>query len=436
MKTTSNIIAMTILALILAVPAAAQQTHEIRTKAGRYWRGALQDVVLVKYEESRVAMEMTGRLVRVGDLFVTIEGDIAGELRQKTIFRDDILSMSTVSSDAAASTTVKKRTKRRTGSTGSSTTAPASADADADSQLGVLVLPLKGPVGESFRKEEIIKIGEKADEYGQGQIIVLIIESNGGSAFESMHIANEINKIKKRHRVVAWIKKAISAGCQTAMCCDEIYFTTTGSAGAVTTWNPGTGQSIKGDDLQRAMDHLAKIAEESGYHKSIAYAMKTNTAMCSYDKDPETGEVTFHHDLSGEFKLSNADQNLSFTSSVAEHCGFSKGTADTEEDLAELLDLPRWHEIDDYGRRIAKEWQDTVDRAKEEIPMLSQRYGYKATGSGDIRTVIGTRISLLKQMVRWHRRCPNVAQQQLPPVETLEREIEELQKQLADMRRR
>ncbi|MHC5025078.1 MAG: hypothetical protein ACYTGG_14440, partial [Planctomycetota bacterium] len=215
---------------------------------------------------------------------------------------------------------------------------------------------------------------------------------------------------------------------------NEIYFMTEGSAGAVTTHAGGV--SIKGEDLRKSMEHLAKVAERSGYSPYIAYSMKTNSAMCSYDKDPETGEITWYNDLSGEFILSDADSNLSFTSSTALHCGFSKGTADTEEELAALLDLPEWCEVNDYGRRLGEGWKATVKKAEEQIPRLLARRGYyKTAGSAEER--IGALIKINKELIQWWNRCPNVMyMNQLPSKEVIEREIKQLQKQLADLRRR
>ena len=162
--------------------------------------------------------------------------------------------------------------------------------------------------------------------------------------------------------------------------------------------------------------------------------MKTNSAMCSYDKDPETGEVTWYGDMSGEVILSDDDSNLSFTSSSALKCGFSKGTADTEEELAKLLDLPKWHEVSGYGRKLAKKWQDTVKQAEEEIPRLIIRRGYWKS-SGDEVERIGAMIQIDQRLIRWWDRCPNIAQMHLPEKRILEREIVEYRKTLADLRR-
>ena len=232
--------------------------------------------------------------------------------------------------------------------------------------------------------------------------------------------------------MIAWIEKAISAGCQTAMCCNEIYFMTEGTAGSVTTWNPGSGTSIKGEDLRRSMEHLAEVAERGGRSKYIAYAMKTNSAECSYDKDPVTGDVTFYDDTSGEFLLSDDDSNLCFNSSNAEHCGFSDGTADTYEELAELLDLGEWREVDGFGRKIAEDWNKTVEKAQREIPRLAARLNYYKSGGGDQIEILGARIKIMQDLLKWCDRCPPVAPYDK---EALRRQIAEMKKQLADMRR-
>ncbi|MCP3904761.1 MAG: hypothetical protein GY715_14130 [Planctomycetes bacterium] len=424
-------------AFLATVPAeAAGKSVEIRLKDGSRWRGAIEDKVEVTYLEHHTKLKFSGKLIKVAKLYLIVEGHIAGNPQQKTIFRDDIVHMRTIGSEEEMS---KPKAKKRRGSRRPGKTDKSAPVDEKGRPLGVFVLPLDGGVGQSFRKEEITEIGEHADTYGPGQTIVLLINSNGGSSLESQYIAEEIFKIRERHRVVAWIKKAISAGCQTAMCCEEIYFMTEGSAGAITTWNPGSGQSIKGQELVDAMEHLAEIARKSGYSVHIANAMKTNTAMCSYTKDPETGEVMFYGDMSGDVVLSDDDSNLSFTSSVAKDCGFSKGTADTGKELAVLLDLPEWHEIDGYGRKIAKKWKDTFERGQKEIQLLQQRRGYwKSSGSAVER--LGGLIKINEQLIRWVDRCPNcfspIPAQRERIKNQLERENAELRRQIANMRGR
>ena len=407
-------------ALAIVATALAGPSIEIRLKNGSAWRGELNDFVQVKFVEQNVEIQLTGRLVDATKYYIKIDG----ELGTKTIFNGDIRSMRTVeANDAAEVMPGKKR---------GADNAAVEETVDDDAP-GVFVLPLRGGVGEEFRHEEIEMIGEEADKFGPGQIIVLIINSNGGLVSESELITETIWDLKKRHRVVAWVEKAISAGCSTAMVCDEIYMMTEGTAGSVTSIY-GNLQHVPEKEAQPSIDYLVRIAKEAGRSEHIARAMKLKKYLCSYDKDPQTGEVTFYGDLSGEFVLSDAESNLCFNSTNALHCGFSDGTADTEEDLAKLLDLPRWHEKSDYGRRIAKKWRGTVEKAKEEIPRLLARRGYwKSSGSAEER--IGALIQIDLALIRWIDRAPNVARGKLPPKEFLEREVKELRKQLADLKR-
>jgi hypothetical protein len=410
--------------------AALADVVEVRMRNGKAWRGDVPSMVLVKYLDRGVEIEMRGRLTQVAPLYITIEGDVAGKMATKTIFRDDLVLIESSKEPAAAAPAPGKNAPKST------TPAPG---AEAPS-VGVFVLPLEGPVGEVIRYDEIEAMGEYCDQYGPGQILVLKISSNGGLVSEAELISEAIEAVAKRHRVIAWVDKAISAGCSTAMSCDEIYFMTTGTAGSVTTLmgNRSVPEDFvfpDGTTMREHVERFVELAKRHGYSEHIARAMKFNHHMCTYDKDPKTGKVTWYGDLSGEFKLSDANSNLCFNSSNALHSGFSKGTADTVEELARLLDLKKWHEVSDHGRKIAKQWQETSERAKEEIQRLAARLEYWKIGGGNPEEILGARISILKKLIRWWDRAPNVAQMMLPEKWQLERELAELMKQMADMQK-
>ena len=126
-----------------------------------------------------------------------------------------------------------------------------------------------------------------------------------------------------------------------------------------------------------------------------------------------------------------------FNASNALDSGFSDGTANDEQALAELLDLPEWYETSDYGRKIAKQWQDTVKTADRELRLLKSRLEYAGTGSGDPVEILGSRIKIYEKFLRWHDRCPNCAMiAGLPPKNQLQREITEMRRQLSKLKRR
>ncbi len=415
--------------LALAVAAVASaQTVEIRLNDGSRWKGQVSDVVTLKIKQQGVEIELTGELVAAAEWHVTILTDVAGAKRQKTVFKGDIIEMKTTQPAAP-----ENSRKSPAAGVKAEDKADGGKGAVKPGQPGVFVLPLEKMVGLYFRHEEMEKIAEEADKYGPGQIIVLDIDSGGGAVTEMEKIHETLTEIGKRHRLVAWIKQAISAGCATAMHCHEIYFRQQGTAGAMTAFNGATGQAWKGKELDEWLKRAGDWMEQGGRSPYIAEAMIDEAKLLSYDKDPVTGKVTFYGDLSGAHVLSGPDENLVFTATSAVDCGFADGIADNEAELAKLLDLPEWNEISDYGRKIAKDWYATVDKANGEVQRLMNRLQYAGTGSGDPAVMIGKRIQILQDILRWADRCPNCLQGLQR--EDLEREIRELRKELADMKK-
>ncbi len=418
------------LSLLLTAGVGAAQV-DIKLKDGSHWRGESNDTVSVQFLMQGVPVNMDGRLTKVDNLYIVVEGTFAGQAAKKTIFKSDIVKMKTTGTsatpeDGANAAGTGDGTQPAAG--GSSSNEPMSNNPN---ELGVFVLPLKGMVGEGFRSDEMIKLAEHCDKYGPGQIIILEIESGGGLAIEMEKIHFTIQEIRKRHRVIAWIKEAISAAAATASNCDEIYFYTTGTMGAMTMFAGGV--SAQGEELQKWLASAGRMFESGGRSPYIAEAMIDDEKLLSYDKDPITGEVTWHNDLSGKVIMSDAKTNLVFTSTTATESKFADGVADTGPQLAVLLNLPRWNEKDDYGRKISKEWLDTVDKAKKEIPLLFARYSYKGAADGG-KAQLGQQIQIVKELLRWWDRAPNVCfLSNVPPKETLNRQLEEMKRAMSKM---
>jgi len=424
-----NKIAMCALAISFASIALAGTSVEIRLKNGSAWRGELNDNVVVQFVEQNLQIEFEGLLSKIADKYIIVKGDIAGVLKEKLIFKGDIRSMRTLSGSDKTDDVVASS---ETGSSNKSNSkTPNNSKAEESQSRGVFLLPMSGMVGETFRASEIKKIGTHADSFGPNQIIVLLFDSHGGYAAAMEGIHNSILDLKKRHRVIGWIKTAISAAAASSLACDELYFMTEGTLGAMTAY-AGT-KALKDEKLQAWLDLAGRMMENGGRSPYIAYAMITAPALLSYDKDPETGDVIWHNDLSGEKVLSINTTNLVFTSGVAVDSGFADGIADTGEELAKLLDLAEWREIDTYGRKIAKKWETTVEEAKEEIPRLMARRGM-LTGTPEQR--IGGLIRIYEELIKWIKKAPSIARTMIPPKDYFEREIRELRKQLADLRKR
>lgn len=409
---------------LMFVAAALGQAVEIKMKDGSKWRGQVSDIVQVRYLQHGVDVPLEGKITKIEPLYIIVEGEVAGVKKQTTIFRSDIVSMTTKQT-GSGDLTPQPDDPSSTSPVPSAS--PANKSKLKDSKLGVFVLPMEGMVGLTYRHEEVEKLGQYIDKnYGPGQTIVLVVDSGGGLASEVVPVWKAIMDLKKKHRVVAWIKSAISAASASAAACDEIYFMTGATMGAMTAF--AGDQSLKDEPLRRWMEKAGELFEGGGRHKYVAWAMIEHHQLLSYDKDPNTGEVTWRNDLEGQYILSDAKQNLVFNASNAEHSGFSQGTADTGPQLAKLLNLPEWVEVDDYGRKLAGDWKRLCDEADREITLLGPRLS--------IRNDIRRQIQLIEDAIKWWNKCPNVCMMKgLPPKDWLERQLAELKKQLADMRR-
>ena len=417
----------------LATPALAE-AHELSLESGATWRGDDGDRVKVVFEEQGVQQEMTGVVEsiqgRSGFEIVIVRGMIAGQERKKGIFAPDIVSMTTVDSGAGVSTDAG------TESNDKSTKDTTEVGDPSSSSAGVFFMPWSGMVGIGARHDEIEAIAAEADKLGDGQTIVIQIISGGGLVLEGDRIHETLKDVKRRHRVVAWIKEAISAAAFTALHCDEIYFMKNGAMGSAVMFAGQT--AISGPELAAWVDKFSEVAEIGGREPQVARCMVTRTFEVSYDKDPDTGKITWYNDLRGEYDISDKNNVLTLNADNAVDCGYADGIAETKEELAKLLDMNEWVEVNDSGQRIYDRWQATVEKAQKELPMLWARWQYKGTASGDPQVRLQTQIRLLEQILAWYGRCYPVCVYEIgmpQDPEPLKRQLSEMKKQLADMRR-
>ncbi len=432
MSIRASIIHVLIAAVALAwapTPSSADQ-HEFRFDNGSSWRGDDGSTVEIVFTENGVEQRMSGKVVKVDGSapyrLVVVRGDIAGGVATKAIFESDIVTMTGTDSGGSAPIDPGSDRARPSRPVDSDAT-PASAAEQAD-KPGVFLLPWEGTVGVKARHNEIEMIAEEADKYGPGQIIVLEINSPGGLVMEGDLIHEALMEIKKRHRVVAWIKKAISAGAFTALHCNEIYFMKVGAMGSAVMFAGQT--SISGAQLAAWVKDFGDVAEEGGRSRIPAECMITRTKMASYDKDPETGKVTWYPDMRGEFNISDDTQVLTMNAENAMHSNYINGIADTVEELAEHLDLPEWNEINDEGRKIHRRWIDTIDACAKDMRRIRRDLGIKPEDQ---------HLQLYERMLSWYGRVGELVMQvefQGPPEDELRRAIERMRRQRAQQRGR
>jgi hypothetical protein len=443
-------------------PAFPQQSgakqQQVKLQKGTWW-GAVGDRVELVVKEQLSTRTLTATVTKIDAEkgIVTVDTEVDGKKVTRPLFASNIVSIKTVGSGpvgaqpGAAPDSGGVAKTAGAAPAGAPVAAPASKPSgkvDAQGyqlnengyriapQPGVFRLPWKGGVGQTARALEIEQVGKEADKWGPGQIIVIEIDSPGGLVTEIFKIVDTIRAVRERHRVVVWIREAISAAAVTSMQCDEIYFRSMGALGAAMMIRGG--DSVYGEPLDKFRGEIGDIIEKNGRPRSVFEAMVLAKAVLTYTKDPVTGKPTFHDKITGlpgEVVLSDEKDNLTFNASNALDSGFSKGTADTPEELAPLLGLKEWYEVSDYGVKIATAWQKLYEDCEKDFALQQQRLQIPRAGGPDEQLAV--QVQIFEKILAWNKRCKPCIEGQIGPegVEQLEKQLKDARKRLGELRK-
>jgi len=310
----------------------------------------------------------------------------------------------------------------------------AAKDVAPNAKRHVFMLPLDGMVGIGLRHDEMEKVEQIADKIGPGQVIILRINSNGGLVIEGDMIAESLTRMKQKHRLVAWVEKAISGGAFTALWCDEMYFMPEAALGSITMLTGRTEVSAVREEWK---ERVAEACAGGGRDPLIGPAMVHSEVELSYEKTPD-GKVTFYPDAKHTYVLSRNNENLDFNAQNAEHCGFSDGTAKTEADLYKLLGVDDGEKyiISDAGKKIAAEWQKLIKDCKEKVPLLLRKRDIEGTSEGGVAQ-LQARIKNNQAIIDWFKKCRPEMVYELgvgdQAIDRLKEENEQLRKQVKEL---
>lgn len=298
-----------------------------------------------------------------------IEGEITRELDGYVFIKTSIGGIDQVSSYAPAQISKIERDITKA----STKPAEAKSDAKADAVTPTTPVPPAPTSGKKVPKGAIITLGEGGDkdmvgvymtaeilkraiptlekELGTDRtgIVVFRIHSGGGSGREVQLLSDVIhNEYKPRWRVVGWIENAISAAAMTSHCIEEIYFTTEGRYGACTGFYGSIDKPVEGVPLEKMLFQMEKISARGNYDSQIMRAMQVQYPLSAHIDS--NGDVHFYGDLtSGDIIVNRQKEILTFNAVTAARVKFSKGTADTLEDLQRLMG---YQEIEWVGEKV------------------------------------------------------------------------------------
>jgi len=240
-------------------------------------------------------------------------------------------------------------------------------------------------------------------EDDEPDIVVLWVNSGGGALAEVPRLRDTIvRRLKPDYRTVVWVESAISAAAMTSITVEELYFMSKGNFGAAVafTTDGASAQAAEGDALEQLLRFGEELSNEGNHDPLIMRAMQTETNLsCDID---EYGRITWRDDLSGEHVVSTDSRILTFNAIDAEKYGLSRGTADTKDELAALLQAGEWVEVGQDAEGYMLEFRENVARAEVEIGEAFQKLqiALEAGEFGRARRFLG-------ELRSWARRAPS-----------------------------
>jgi len=379
---------------------------ELELQDGTIWQGELGQTVTVIFNERGKQQEVTGEFTHSGSTYIQVHGEIIDLM---TIVSISGGNSSAVETDDSPEKFTQSNT---TESIGVTKPQPPKLLGNADIPNYFFIMPMEKMVGAYFRPSELRQLVDYLDEnYGPGQTIVLRVNSGGGYLHIWREIRDVILDLRKRHRIVAWIKdNATSAACMSIYCCDEIYASSVGHFGSCTGYSGHPNNVMSPQAMQLVITEMEAIAATTSRDPKIMGCHFESHRMLAYTKDPLTGKITYFDetdDIPGNATmLSDNTHNINFGAREGLEAGILDGIADSEAELAALLNIDGWVEIDDqYGIDLWNNWEKTMTNFEKDVwPDLVDQFIRGNIEGKTEKQILSKRIKSGKELLQWVRK--------------------------------
>ncbi len=285
----------------------------------------------------------------------------------------------------------------------------------ADGATKITFISLEEMVGPYMNADALRKSAKEAEE-AKADIVVLVINSGGGALNEVLPLSDVIHKeMKKKFRVVTWVRSAISAAAMTAFNTEEIYMMSQGNIGAAVAFTQQGGGTTKAADGE-ALEQILKLGEElsrRGKRNPLIMRAMQTFIILSCDID-ENGIVTWYDNDKGRFVINPHDRILTLNAVDAEKYGISRGTVDTKEDLVRKMGVREWVEVGQKADEYQVNFRSNVKTVEARTNELLARYNLalSAAGGGNDAGIrnryIGQARQILNELRGLVRRAPSV----------------------------
>lgn len=202
---------------------------------------------------------------------------------------------------------------------------------------------------------------------------------------------------KTKPRLVGWVKKALGGAAFLPFVCPEIYYTSGGIHGGI-----GGLEFIfegRGDERTREKQISLRraraegLAQQGGHDSRILVAMaRTDYVLSVSFRDgtpkfiegmPESPDDLLltddgkekNGDVLEDIARGRGNDDLTLHADLAYRIGFSKGTADTLDDLMDRMGVSRSYQVvKGKSDEILREWSKNVNQAEEQVTKQLREY--------------------------------------------------------------
>ncbi|HEV8379416.1 MAG TPA: ATP-dependent Clp protease proteolytic subunit, partial [Tepidisphaeraceae bacterium] len=237
------------------------------------------------------------------------------------------------------------------------------------------MIPLRGEVGATFTAGVLEQALADASQRSP-TVVVLEIDSPGGSIAEVSRMLEVINQYKKKMRIVVFARRAISAAAITALAADDIYMRRTAIIGAATAYKLNEANGMP-ENISEKMESVwratARSSAEIGKHPTaIADAMiDRNVQLYKAKEDGKT--VISTNDSKGTLLKGNG-KLLTMTAQEAVDCTLAAGIADDVQELGTALGYRSWTECKGVGTALAQYAEQKVERTKKQFVAIFEKF--------------------------------------------------------------
>jgi ATP-dependent protease ClpP protease subunit len=202
------------------------------------------------------------------------------------------------------------------------------------------MIPLRGEVGGTFNAAVLEQSLADASQRSP-TVVVLEIDSPGGSIAEVPKMVEVINQYKKKLRIVVYTRRAISAAAITALAADDIYMRRTAIIGAATAYKLNEANGMP-ENISEKMESVwratARSSAEIGKHPTALADAMIDRNVQLYRIKEDGGTVISTNDSGGRGVLLKGNGKLlTMTAQEAVVSTLAAGIADDVQELGAAL---------------------------------------------------------------------------------------------------